>query len=204
MKYHIKTRENEGEGLAILDFDVFFVSKGIFLIRVAFNQRTEFECEATGEKPGWTELMFSDTFPNGELDETTRVSVEFHHDQPGMLHGGMSTDTYWGMFFEMPEYMDRLDKRRVPMNNLTGGEVDILRQIRNGKDVPSRDEAQLLREIERKHPELVSISGPQNEYKDDERLPYLGAILTPVGIQVLQDLGVELEESFLNANNTSI
>ena len=65
---------------------------------------------------------------------------------------------------------------------LTRNEIDALSAIVNGADVYDRALAGELRQVEKDHPELISIGKPQM-YKGTgvDRVPYFGAVCTAAG-----------------------
>ena len=66
---------------------------------------------------------------------------------------------------------------------LTRVHADILLEVKDGADILNSKEARLLRQIQKTNPKYVNISKPQGSYEVSERLPYLGAIATPKGVE---------------------
>lgn len=69
---------------------------------------------------------------------------------------------------------------------LTRNEIDALSAIVNGADVYDRALAGELRQVEKDHPELISIGKPQM-YRGNgtDRMPYFGAICTDAGVAAI-------------------
>jgi len=83
----------------------------------------------------------------------------------------------------MPE-----ETKAVEGYTLTVAEAIALADIREGADIISYVLAELLRKLESKYPDLLTITKPMGEYSVKERLPYFGAILTQKGSEVLNAL----------------
>lgn len=64
---------------------------------------------------------------------------------------------------------------------LTKAEKQALKSISDGADICSPVLARTLRDIEKHHPELLTICGPMGTYAVHEKLPYFGAITTAAG-----------------------
>lgn len=69
---------------------------------------------------------------------------------------------------------------------LTTEQINALSQIDGGADVLSYSLATTLRDVEKTHPELLTIGDYQGDYDPVGRLPYFGAILTDVGKAAIQ------------------
>lgn len=68
---------------------------------------------------------------------------------------------------------------------LTGEEASALAAVKGGADVFSKLLARRLRDIHRRHPELVTICDPMGDYDPVGQLPCFGAIATPKGVAFL-------------------
>lgn len=70
---------------------------------------------------------------------------------------------------------------------LTTEQVDALRAIEGGADVYSRVVARILRELERSHPEYLTITRAMQAPEDGAKTqPYFGAIATKRGLAAIK------------------
>lgn len=67
---------------------------------------------------------------------------------------------------------------------LTKKQKEAMRLVKNGADVIGLDIAMELRALQKRHPELISITKRMGKYKASQQLPYFGAILTDAGRRV--------------------
>lgn len=75
------------------------------------------------------------------------------------------------------------------------GLLEAMRNVQNGADVWDMFIARDLREVERRAPELISITKPMMfRGTGAERMPYFGAILTKAGRAALRELGLAYKE----------
>ena len=72
--------------------------------------------------------------------------------------------------------------------SLTDEHFEVMEACIEGCDFLLPKDARLIREVEAFDPELITVTGPQpNYYEVWEKLPYLGAILTGKGQQLLRE-----------------
>lgn len=64
---------------------------------------------------------------------------------------------------------------------LTKEHKEAMRAVTHGADVSGYSIARLLREVERHHPELITICKVMGDYDGAGHVPYFGAILTKAG-----------------------
>jgi len=65
--------------------------------------------------------------------------------------------------------------------------LNALKLVRDGADVFDYVVAIRLREVQRITPEWIEIGKAQGTYRAVDTLPYFGAILTPAGVEGLND-----------------
>lgn len=70
---------------------------------------------------------------------------------------------------------------------LTDAHKQAMARVKNGGDVFAYETAQLLREVERHHPEMIVIERAKSDIPGDQQQPYFGAILTAAGIRAIQE-----------------
>lgn len=76
--------------------------------------------------------------------------------------------------------------KAMPRQHLTGDELSAMALVKGGADVYSRRLAMTLREVEKRHPDLIDICKPM-QYQGDgtDQVPFFGAILTAAGRDAL-------------------
>ncbi len=73
---------------------------------------------------------------------------------------------------------------------LTNEHKKAMVKVKDGGDVFSYETAMLLREVEKFHPELITIGPAQSDIPGEQQQPYFGAILTAAGCRA-----IEIEEA---------
>jgi hypothetical protein len=86
-------------------------------------------------------------------------------------------------------------RKAVKERGLTGAQVSAMLAVSEGADVLSREIAVRLREVERDHPEFITIGKRMGIYDPCGQLPYFGAILTAEGRAAIGITDVETRAS---------
>ena len=87
-----------------------------------------------------------------------------------------------------------MNETTATQSPLTETDLNALHAVVNGCDVSDYELARRIRGLERDHGDLINVCAPMGHYDGAGHVPYLGAIPTEKGLELLDVMGRDISE----------